>query len=59
MFSSLLEGAPGIGDTRKKELLKRFGSLKKLKEASIEELSEILGNTTAKDFYNYLHSLEL
>jgi len=58
MFSSLLEGAPHIGEVRKKELLKKFGSLKKLKSASIEELEEILGNKYAEEFYNYLKNIE-
>ncbi len=58
MFSSLLEGAPGIGEVRKKELLKKYGSLKKLKEASIEELEEILGKAEGENFYEYLRTIE-
>ena len=58
MFSSLLEGAPHIGEVRKKELLKKFGSLKKLKSATIEELEEILGSKHAEEFYNYLKNIE-
>ena len=57
MFSSVLEGAPKIGEKRKKELLKKYGSLKKLKEASIEELEEILGKSVAEEFYKYLLSI--
>ena len=41
-LSSILDMAPGIGEVRRKELLKKFGSLKKLKEASIEDLSEVV-----------------
>ena len=33
---------PGIGEKRRKELLKQFGSLKKMKEAKIEELEKIV-----------------
>ena len=58
MFSSLLEGAPNIGEKRKKELLKKYGSLKKLKEASAEELEEVLGKSVASEFYTYLRSIE-
>ena len=58
MFSSLLEGAPNIGEKRKKELLKKYGSLKKLKEASVEELEEVLGKSVASEFYTYLRSIE-
>ena len=46
-LSSILDVIPGIGEVRKKELLKKFGSLKKIKEASIEELEEIVGKDIA------------
>ncbi|RID86396.1 excinuclease ABC subunit UvrC [Peribacillus asahii] len=35
---SQLDDIPGVGEKRRKQLLKLFGSLKKIKEASIEEL---------------------
>ncbi|MFT9600357.1 helix-hairpin-helix domain-containing protein, partial [Mesobacillus sp.] len=38
-FQSLLDDIPGIGEKRKKALLKHFGSVKKMKEASLEELN--------------------
>ncbi|BAQ11670.1 excinuclease abc subunit c [Bacillus sp. OxB-1] len=37
---SALDGLPGVGPKRKKLLLKHFGSVKKIKEATIEELRE-------------------
>ncbi len=37
-FQSLLDDIPGIGEKRKKLLLKGFGSVKKMKEASVEEI---------------------
>jgi excinuclease ABC subunit C len=37
-FQSLLDDVPGIGEKRKKLLLKSFGSLKKIKEATLEEI---------------------
>ena len=40
---SPLDDIPGIGGQRKKELLRRFGSLKKVREASVEELREVKG----------------
>ncbi len=43
-LSSLLDVVPGIGEVRKKELLKKLGSLKKIKEASIDELDVIINN---------------
>ena len=56
-LSSVLDMIPGIGENRKKELLKRFGSLKKLKEASIEELKELLPENIAKNTFNYLKNM--
>jgi excinuclease ABC subunit C len=37
-FQSMLDEIPGIGEKRKKMLLKHFGSVKKMREASLEEL---------------------
>ena len=53
-LSSLLDNIKGIGDKRKKELIKTFGSLKKIKEASIEELETILPNEVATNLKEYL-----
>ena len=33
----------GIGEVKKQELLKKFGSIEKIKEAEIEEISSIKG----------------
>jgi excinuclease ABC subunit C len=46
-FQSILDDIPGIGEKRKKLLLKHFGSVKKMKEANIEEFTSlgIPGNT--------------
>ena len=55
----MLDMAPGIGEVRKKQLLRKFGSLKKMKEASLEELEEVLGPTLAVQFQEFLsHQLE-
>ncbi len=43
MTSSELDAVPGLGDTRRKALLGRFGSLRKLREASVEEIAEVSG----------------
>ncbi|MER2059174.1 MAG: excinuclease ABC subunit UvrC [Niallia sp.] len=40
-FQSLLDDIPGIGEKRRKLLLKTFGSVKKMKEATLEEFLEI------------------
>ena len=56
-LSSLLDVIPGIGERRKKDLLKRFGSLKKMKEASLEELKEVLPEEVASNVYTYLKEI--
>ncbi|MGY0231628.1 excinuclease ABC subunit UvrC [Longispora urticae] len=43
MTASALDTIPGLGEIRKKALLKRFGSLKKLAAASLVEISEVPG----------------
>ena len=42
---SQLDEINGIGEVKKKELLKHFGSVKKIKEATIEELTSVKGIT--------------
>jgi excinuclease ABC subunit C len=44
---SALDNIPGIGPRRKKALLKKFGSIEAIKEASVEELSQTEGVTLA------------
>ncbi|MBI4301689.1 MAG: excinuclease ABC subunit UvrC [Chloroflexi bacterium] len=46
MISSL-DGVPGIGPKRKRALLQRFGSVKGIKEASVEELASVAGMSKA------------
>ncbi|MBL1069082.1 excinuclease ABC subunit UvrC [Streptomyces sp. 7-21] len=45
-----LDAVPGLGETRKKALLKHFGSVKRLKAATVEEISEVpgIGRKTAE-----------
>lgn len=56
-LASVLDMAPGIGEVRRKDLLKRFGSLKKLKEASIEELSEVVPKDVAESLFIFLSEM--
>jgi excinuclease ABC subunit C len=46
-MASLLDDIPGIGPKRKRALLKEFGSIEAIKEASLEELSQTQGITRA------------
>ena len=43
MHKSELDNIPGIGDAKKKLLLKTFGSVKQIREADLEELTKIKG----------------
>ena len=56
-LASLLDMAPGIGTVRKNALLRKFGSLKKMKEASLEELETVLNHEVAVKFFEYLKEL--
>lgn len=53
-ISSILDNVEGIGTVRKKELIKKFGSVVKMKNASLEELEEILPSNIAIDLQKYL-----
>ena len=55
-IASVLDNIEGIGKVRKKELIKKYGGIKKMKEASIEELSEIIPENVAKNLKKYLES---
>ncbi len=46
-MGSLLDEIPGIGPKRKTALLRRFGSLSAIREATLEELAEVRGMTLA------------
>jgi excinuclease ABC subunit C len=46
-FKSRLDEIPGIGPTRKKALIRAFGSVKAIQAASVEELSAVEGINTA------------
>ncbi len=50
MVDSALDAVPGLGDVRRKALLRRFGSLKRLRAASIDEIADVpgIGRRTAE-----------
>ncbi|WP_448618602.1 excinuclease ABC subunit UvrC [Geodermatophilus sp. URMC 65] len=50
MLVSLLDDVPGLGETRRKALMKQFGSLKRLRAATVEELVAVpgIGRRTAE-----------
>ena len=52
---STLDGIPGVGETRRTALLKRFKSLKAIREATVEELRAAVPRNTAQAVYDYFH----
>ena len=53
-LSSVLDNVPGIGEVRKRDLLKKFPSVTKMKEASVSDLEEVLPSDVAKNLYEFL-----
>jgi len=56
MIDSILDEVPGIGPKRKKDLLKRFGSLKRIREVGADSLAEVVPRNVAEDLYAALHN---
>jgi excinuclease ABC subunit C len=57
-FLSLLDEVPGVGDIRKKALLKYFGDLQKIKEATIDELAAAkgIGKDLGEKIFAFFHA---
>lgn len=55
MTRSILDEVSGIGDVRKKEIMKHFKSMKALKEATIEQIGEVVPLDVARRLYDRLH----
>lgn len=54
--ASELDSLPGVGEKTKQLLLKRFGSVKRLKQASLKALQEALGAVRGQKLYENLHA---
>lgn len=57
-ISSILDNIEGIGSVRKKELIKKYGNINNIKNASIEELSQIIPEGVAIELKKYLEAKE-
>ena len=55
MLSSELDQIPGVGPKTSEALLKRFGSLEKIRTASLSELEELLGASKSQKIKEYLN----
>jgi len=54
VLRSELDDIFGVGSVRKEKLIKRFGSVKKIKEATLEELVEVVPENVAEEIYRGL-----
>jgi excinuclease ABC subunit C len=55
VFQSVLDEIPGVGEKRKKALLKHFGSVKNMREATVMELAQAgIPHSIAEKIYNKL-----
>ena len=52
-FTSELSAIPGVGEKRKTRLLRQFGSIHKISEASVEELAPFVGRKTAAEIVDH------
>ena len=57
-LTSQLDQIPGVGQKRRNDLLKAFRSVKAVKEASLEQLKEVVPKNTAEAVYEFYHKEE-
>ncbi|HYD42623.1 MAG TPA: excinuclease ABC subunit UvrC [Anaeromyxobacter sp.] len=57
-FQSVLEEIPGVGEGRKRALLRHFGALRRVREATVEELCQVegFGERQARAVYDFFHA---
>ena len=57
---SVLDDIPGIGETRRKALMRRFRSIENIRDASVEELSqtESMNMQSAESVYAFFHKIQ-
>jgi excinuclease ABC subunit C len=56
MVDSILDEVAGVGPGRKKALIGKYGSVKKMRDASVEELAEVVPKTVATSLWEALHT---
>ena len=56
-LSSILDNIDGIGEVRKKNILKKYKTIDNMKKASIDELKELMPENIAINFHEYLNNL--
>lgn len=58
MTKSILDTVEGIGPKRKKKLMNHFKSIKKMKQASVEQLEQVVPKEVAERLYRRFHENE-
>ncbi len=56
MTKSILDDISGVGPQRKKKIMNHFKTMKALREASLEEIEQIVSKQVASNIYQQLHS---
>ena len=58
MRESILDDCPGMSAKRKEALLRRFGSIKRIRKATLKELESVpgIGKKTAEQMLSFLHN---
>lgn len=54
--TSALDSIPGVGEKRRAALLKHFKSIKAIRQASLEELEQVVNKPTAQAVYHHFHN---
>jgi excinuclease ABC subunit C len=57
MVDSILDDVSGVGPGRKKALIKRFGSVKRMRNASVSDLGAVVPDRVAEELYEALHEV--
>ena len=57
-LGSILDNIDGIGEVRKEKILKKYKTIDKMKEASLDDLKELMPENIAKNFMEYLKNIQ-
>ena len=55
-YASELEKIPGVGEKRRRDLIKSFKSIKAIREAELTQLELVVPKNTARAIYDYFHN---
>jgi len=60
MTTSALDGIPGVGEGRRKQLVRHFGSPRKVAQATVEEIAEVpgFGPRLARTVWDHIHGAQ-